>query len=500
MRLIITISLFLGFGIFMAACHKEEILFAASPNEELELPLIIDFDRKSCFFDEESNSFRYSIGEDSILNFSPFVQFQEHSTITINDIPLANNMVNNLGTIKINENYAVCITTNDEINHFTLSFTTFPIIRIVTRSKIKDNPKLLARLSINYPTDDIPSMNSFIEIDYRGSSSQKHQKKSYGFSFLEEMNIGTNVPKGLLGWAENEDWILDAAYKDQAKFRNKVSFEIWKDMNPTEHIFIQSEFVEVFLNNSYEGLYSLNEQINPEKLDLEGSDGALYKSVAWSSNTYFKSLSSHSPPRYTDFWDDWEQKHPDSEKYIKWQSLYDLRDWVINDSDQEFIENVSTHIDLENFIDYYLFINLVGAHDNHGKNILWLKADDSTPFSIIPWDIDASWGRDWDSSPLLPVLAKIEDSDFFKRLLDLNPDNLRTRLKNKWNNLRASSWTNALIKARLDKHFDILINSGIIHLENERWRTGVDLEQERIYIHNWLTNQYTMLDLHFNDL
>lgn len=500
MRFLKVLFLFLGFGISITACYKEQIIFAAFPNEQLELPLIIDFNGKSCFFDDRSSSFRYSIGLDSISNFSPFVQFQEHSTIIINTIPLANNAVNNLGTIKVNEYYPVTITTQGQTKHFTLSFTKFSTLRIITRNEIRDNPKLLARLSLNYSTDSVASINSFIEIDHRGSSAQKNPKKSFGFSFLQNMNLGENESKSIFGWKKNEDWILDAIYTDQAKFRNKVSFEIWEEMHPAKHNSIQSEFVEVFLNNNYEGLYSLNEQMNPEKLDLSGSNAVLYKTTAWSEATYFRSLSPSAPPSYSDFWDDWEQKYPYAVDQIEWGPLYDLRDWVINDNDLQFIANASTHIDLENIIDYYLFIQLVGAHDNHGKNIFWLKPDDSTPFSIIPWDLDASWGRDFDASPLPFILANIDDSNFFKRLLLLNPDNFKNRLQTKWNYLRSSSWSNQNIQARLDKHFDRLIQSDVIQLENTRWGTGIDLEQERIFMYNWLANQCLILDFYFNNL
>jgi len=500
MRFLMLFSLFLGFGISISACYKEHILFAAFPSEALELPLILDFNEKSCFFDERSNSFRYSIAEDSILNFSPFVQFQEHSTILINDIPLENNMVNNLGTIKTNETYTVSISTLGQINHFTLSFTTFPTVRIITRNQIKDNPKLLARLNMNYPADSMEPINTFVEIDYRGSSSQKNPKKSYGFSFLKERNIGDNLSKEIFNWKKNEDWILDAVYNDYSKFRNKVSFEIWEDMNPEKHNSIQSEFVEVFLNNSYEGLYCLNEQMNPEKLDLASSDGFLYKTTTWSDATCLVALASSSPPSYTDFWDDWEQKHPYSNDQINWQPLYDLRNLVSNYSDQQFIDEVSTYLDIENLIDYYLFIHLVGAHDNHGKNMFWVKPTATAPFSIIPWDIDAAWGRDWDGQPLSPTIIDIQENHLFKRLLRLNPDNFKLRLKIKWQTLRANSWSDPAIKARLDQYFDLLLKSDVTQLENARWGTMVDLEQERLYIHNWLTSQYNMLDLHFNNL
>jgi hypothetical protein len=485
--------------LFTGSCYKEHIVFDSHPNEELELPLILAFNEKDCFFDEESNSFCFSIPEDSILNYAPFVQFQDYSTILINGHPLTNDAINNLGTVNIKENYRVNITTQDHTEEFTLRFTTLPIVRIVSRSNILNDPKLIARLTINPPINNADVVTSFVGIDYRGASSIVNPKKSYGFTFLEGMDIDDTVSEGLFGWKENEDWILDAVYNDEAKFRNKISFEIWEAMNPTEHVSIQSKFVELYFNNSYQGLYCLNEQMNPEQLDLLDSDGVLYKTVNWESGTIFKSLSSQ-PPGYTDLWQGWEQKYPHPSYEIDWEPLYDLRDWAINDSDQEFIDNLSNHIDLENIIDYYLFINLIGAFDNHGKNMFWVSPSEDAPFFIVPWDLDASWGRDWDTEPLFPVRIKINDNKLFERLLALNPDNFKGQLQNKWNSLRANAWSSNNIKMLLDENFEELMKTNVIELDNARWGKAADLYQERIYIHNWMVDQFNLLDTYFNDL
>lgn len=487
--------------LFAGACYKEQVIFAPNPNEALELPLILSFNEKDCFFDEKSRSFTFSIPEDSVLNYAPFVQFQDYSTILIDERPLTNDAINHLGTVKTKKDYTLSITTQDHTEYFTLRFTTLPIVRIVCRSNILNDPKLIARLTLNLPMTDTPAISSFVGIDYRGASSILNPKKSYGFTFLDGMDTDNKVSKGLFGWKENEDWILDAVYNDVAKFRNKLSFEIWKAMNPAEHVSIQSKFVELYLNNSFQGLYCLNEQMNPEKLDLLDSDAILYKTVEWDPSTIFESLSVSQPPAYTDLWEGWELKYPkSSSSTVKWDPLYDLRYWVINDSDQEFIDNVATHVDLDNIIEYYLFINLIGAFDNHGKNMFWLKPSANVPFSIVPWDLDTSWGRGVDRAPLLPVQVVISYNKFFDRLLELSPDNFKHKLQDKWNNLRANAWTNDNIKTLVDEKFEELMRTDAIELDNARWGETVDLDQEHIYIDNWMTDQLILLDAYFNDL
>ncbi|MBL4650248.1 MAG: CotH kinase family protein [Aureispira sp.] len=490
---------FLVLILFTGSCYKEQVIFAPNPNEELELPLILAFNKKDCFFDEESRSFSFSIPEDSVLNYAPFVQFQDYSTILIDGRPLSNNAINNLGTVKTKKVYTLDITTQGNTEYFTLRFTTLPIVRVVCRSNILNDPKLIARLTINLPINNTDVVSSFVGIDFRGASSILNPKKSYGFTFLDGIDMGNKVSKGLFGWKKNEDWILDAVYNDVAKFRNKLSFEIWEAMNPTEHVSIQSKFVELYLNNSFQGLYCLTEQMNPEKLGLLDSAAILYKTVEWDPSTIFESLSVSEAPAYTDLWEGWELKYPNSSSPIKWQPLYALRNWVVNESDQEFIDNVSTHLNLDNIVEYYLFINLIGAFDNHGKNMFWLKPSNA-PFFIVPWDLDTSWGRGGDRASLLPVQVVITYNKLFHRLLELNPDNFKSKLQNKWNNLRSNAWTNNNIETLLDEKFEELMRTNVIELDNARWGETVDLDQERIYIHSWMNDQFNLLDAYFNNL
>lgn len=485
---------------FTSSCYKEEAIFDIFPNEQLELPIILAFNHNHCFFDVNSNSLCFAIPKDSVVDFSPFVQFQEHSSILINNIALTNNSINNLGTIGINNTYSVSIITQGKTKYFTLRFTTLPILRIVTRSKIMNEPKSLAKLTVNAPNGNTATTTSFIGIELRGASSQFNPKKSYGFSFLQDKNLDHRISKSLLGCKKNESWILDATYNDQAKFRNKLSFEIWREMNPTEHISIKSQFVELYLNNNYQGLYCLNEQINAEQLGLLNSSGVLYKSVDWEGGTTFQHLTSKKPPKYTDFWDGWVQKYPKPTDKIKWQPLYDLRNWVINQTDAQFIQNAADQIDLENIIDYYLFINLIGANDNHGKNMIWVSPRDKTPFFIVPWDLDTSWGRDWDASPRSPDIVHIYNNKLFKRLLVLNPQNFRQRLKDKWTNLRQNNWSSTNIQALLDDNVKALSYTDVIQQENTRWNKNIDLQQEQIYMQHWLMNQLNLLDTHFSEI
>jgi hypothetical protein len=493
---------FLGllvFVFYVQSCYKEEVVFDSLPDNQLELALILELNGKDCFFDKSSNTLRYAIEKDSIQNFAPYVRFQDYSEITINNISLTNKAINALGKIRINESYAVKIITKGITTQLSLIFTNLPILRIVTPNQIIDEPQKLARLTINYPSDSIPKMTSFIGVDFRGGSAQFNPKKSYGFSFLNNMDLGSKTSKSLFAWKENEDWILDALYNDDSNLRNKLSFEIWEAMNPSEHASIKSKFVELYLNNDRQGLYCLNEQMNAEQLDLAGLEAVLYKATAWGEGaTSFESLSS-AAPLFIDEWDGWEQKYPKPRDLINWQPLYDLRDLIVNKGDVAFSRDIGAQIDLAIFIDYYIFLNLVSAADNSGKNIIWIKSSPQRPFFISPWDLDGSWGRFWDGSNMNS--RTILSNKLFDRLLTLNPNNFKADLKNRWLVLRTGVLMFSNIESVFESSFNEMVRSDILTIESLKWGRPIqNIQQEQDYISNWTADRLNFLDTYFANI
>jgi len=486
------------FIFYVQSCYKETVVFDSLPNEELELALILEFNGKDCFFDQASSSLRYAIGVDSIQNFVPYVRFQDYSEVLINEIPLTNNSLNDLGTIRLNETYTVTIITQGIIKELSLSFTNLALVRMVTPNQIIDEPQKLARFTINYSADSSTKMTSFVGIDFRGGSAQFNPKKSYGFSFLNTMDLGSKTSKALFAWEEKEDWILDALYNDGSRLRNKISFEIWSAMNPLEHEAIQSRFVELYINNDCQGLYCLNEQMNAEQLDLTDSEAVLYKATAWADGaTSFNYLSS-AAPLFIDKWDGWEQKYPKPKDRIHWQPLYELRDLVVHKNDIEFVEEIESQIDLAIFVDYYIFLNLISAADNSGKNMIWVRPNAYAPFFITPWDLDGTWGRFWNGENM--NTTTILSNQLFDRLLALNPNNFKAKLKSRWLLLRGDVLSTSNLRRVFDRSFNEMGRSDIVTIENLKWNSSVDIQEEQAYINNWILDRLSFLEVYFLNL
>ena len=87
-------------------------------------------------------------------------------------------------------------------------------------SEIVDEPKVPAALKIKKA--DSVFFEGIIGIEIRGETSQYFDKKSYGIETWDQQYNDIDVP--LLGFPEEEDWILYGPFSDKTLIRNNTSF------------------------------------------------------------------------------------------------------------------------------------------------------------------------------------------------------------------------------------------------------------------------------------
>ena len=492
-HILLILSVLIGFQ----SCYKEEVIYNSEVNRELELPTILRINEKECCYDYIDNSLRFPIDNDIINDFSPLIEFQEYSNIYFEGKLLLNNSINNLGDIEINKKYEIVILSNGKSKKLLLIFTNLPIVQIITPNRIFDEPKTIAKMFINYPEANKRTDKHFIGIEYRGGTSQSYQKKSYGFSLKGSINLDDDISNSLFNMKNNHHWILDAMWIDKARLRNKTSFGLWKKFDGNKHYGISAKFIELYINNEHQGLYCLGENINSDFLNLNNDNAVLYKATAWEDGaTRFETYTNNSPLSY--YWDGWEQKYPDPKIEINWQPLNDLRNLVVTGNDHDFTSQISSLIDINNFVDYFIFLNIVSAMDNTGKNTFLAKESFTDKICIIPWDLDGSWGLYWDGT--YTGFTSILSNNLFNRLIETNTDNFKGKLKQRWGYLRGNILANIELKNMLNNNFILINKSGIIEIENKKWERNLDLNSEQAYLITWIENRVIFLDNYFDNL
>lgn len=315
----------------------------------------------------------------------------------------------------------------------TLRFTYLPLVEIKVPT-CSGKTYTTGSLCVTAATTQGFDSTFIAAFKYRGASSSNYPKRSYAIKLRDA--YGNSIDRKILGYRSDNNWILDAMYIDRACMRNRVSTDLWNDYSVKPYYAdrenkvrtgTRGEFVEVFLNGSYWGLYCLTEKMDRKQLKLKKyvpasesttyktePHGFLYKSKDWS----YEVLMGHKPDERTfpytevskvynylgqESWCGFEQKYPDAKyEYVDWTPLRDAVNFVATtDVQSTFDREIGNYFDLPILRDYYLLIELALATDNHGKNMFFYVYDqagaEGNKISVCPWDMDGTFGQNWEA-------------------------------------------------------------------------------------------------------
>ncbi|MFW6369797.1 MAG: CotH kinase family protein [Bacteroidota bacterium] len=387
--------------------------------------------------------------------------------------------------------------------HYTIYFSQIPLVVINSPHAIVDEPRVFSEFTLIEPDGHVT--HSYMGVEIRGGFSQTYPKLSLRLEFWED-SVG-NITKdlSLLGMRNDDDWNLQAMYNEPLRFRSKTSNQLWKQIHtvyyqekePRAVNGIVMEYVELFLNGEYRGIYALSERIDRKQLQLKKYDGyirgELYKAVNWGAPT-FNSLPDYNTKDL--YWDGFEYKFP--EELVDWVYLYGLLDFVVNEDDYYFYSDYRRIIELNNAVDYFIFLNLLRATDNTGKNTFIARYDYEEPYFIVPWDLDGVFGTMYLGSRD-PISTGLLSNGLYDRLIrDCQPEGFHETLKQRWNELRTDVITHQNIMALFQANFDLLTANGAYEREELAWEEYNFNRDDLNYLEDWLQARLSYLDEVFN--
>lgn len=481
--------------------------------------------------------------------------FADEYYLTINGQRVDNEATVDFGEVTCHESYPMEIrrADNDKVAaSTTLDFTFLPIVEITCGTC---NYQTYTTGSIRVTDANFAGYDStFVAAyRYRGATASGKPKKAYAIKLRDEQ--GNSVDREFLGLREDNNWILDAAYIDPTVMRNRVSTDLWNDFSHDPYhkanekkarTGTRGAFVEVFLNGSYHGLYCMTEKIDRKQLKLkkfvEKTDttdayvrGSLYKSSNWTyevffghetgSQKYFYNGGTTTTPdknyiyyTNTEEWRGFEGKYPDYEKeFLDWSPLYEAINLVSTGSDDDFINKFDTYFDTPVVNDYYLFLELLLATDNHGKNMYYFNYDQTAQknakkLGIAVWDLDGVWGIRWDGSRSWSGGSAAADQDFttflwqnehgqltyFTRLRELAYMNWENQLKSRYHQLRETHFDREKLKDRFRQYADLFAESGADTREGRKWASAHGRIQSNVdYACEWIDQRIDVLDAQY---
>ncbi len=108
--------------------------------------------------------------------------------------------------------------------------------------------------------DGAPEWAGPVGVGIHGRSSAEFPKPQYAVELRDD--AGLDAPADLFGMGEEADWLLNGMYVDRALLRNKIAYDLFRDLTHDHDWAPESVYVEVVLGGDYLGLFTLVERID----------------------------------------------------------------------------------------------------------------------------------------------------------------------------------------------------------------------------------------------
>lgn len=302
----------------------------------------------------------------------------------------------------------------------------------------------------------------------RGNSSRNYEKKGYRLNLLNEKKEEINA--SLLGMRKDGDWILNALYSDPNRVREKLCIDLWNETSKLPGT--RMEYAELFINDSYEGIYGLLEPIDYKQLGIKKGTDFLYKIRDWGVPTKEDIKESQNSPTCLSI--ELKCREMPVTKEM-WEPFEQYTQSMFFGNEEALMQMLETNSFYENVIEIGLFIEMICGVDNQYKNqyIASVETDEGYLFQKIPWDFDLTWGNDFDIDSRLLRKFSVENADKivqdedFEKLLQTG--RYQKKVQQRWKQLRADVYTEENIVGKIDSYHWLLVKSGAYEREKNRW-------------------------------
>jgi CotH kinase protein/Secretion system C-terminal sorting domain len=292
--------------------------------------------------------------------------------------------------------------------------TDLPLLKIHTRGGVISNdPKITADFSVinngsgrrNKSTDTPNEYNGKIGVEFRGQSSQGQPLRSYDIELRDA--TGLEVPTPLLGMPPESDWVLYAPYMDKTMMRNYLAYTLTREMGRWAS---RVRYVELILNDEYQGIYLLTEKIKRDSsrvnisrllpTDNSGIEltGGYIFSLDKEPNGWFSSYPTPgainlTPRQFSYVYPKAADITPQQKNYIK-QTVDDFERALNGPNFQDPSFGVRKHADLSSFIDFFIINEISRNVDGYRLSSYFHKNKNVTDGRIKAgpaWDFDLAF-------------------------------------------------------------------------------------------------------------
>lgn len=413
----------------------------------------------------------------------------------------------------VNNNELRLIAYNKQVYRvYNIVLTKFPIININISSKNKTSQIISNNYSYGNITlfenneikNTLKILNEDAKFKIRGISSTYYPKKSYTIKFIDLKTGKDKLVDNVLNLQSNTTFSLNSLYEDESKIRDTLSLGTWQhiDKKNNKNNEIGMNYVELLINNQYQGLYGLGDVINEYKLNLRQNNEIIYKinNDLVSSMPYIKEQNLGQNTL--------EIVYPRNINNEILKPYNELNKLIYVSNDDIFSKDISNYINIDNYIDYFILLELTYNTDGLCKNnILDYK---NGKFIKIPWDFDLTWGGCWTQENDLKIYynSKLSKKLLYQngnenlktyleqRLWQNNVGNFRQKVAKRWKELRSGFLETESFVNYANSLYDEVTERGAREREHERWPDG-GYSTDNSFIEKFIRQRLPYLDSQF---
>jgi hypothetical protein len=290
----------------------------------------------------------------------------------------------------------------------------------------------------------------------RGNSTWGYPKKPYRLRFGEIVSF--------FGLPAAENWVLLAEFRDPTFLANATAFHLGRDVFELPYT-CSYNYVEVYLNGEYQGLYGFTEhrQADPRGLGAPGrpkidpvNGWFVELDCYWDEDPKFKTNNYDLPIMVKIPENNWNLVEDDWNELCNLMSLRSFPDNEYRDL-----------IDMNTFVDFIMTNEIVKNTDFGWPNSVFAYKGTNGKISMGPlWDFDVAFGWDWNIHAHkyfldYEISGFVNKHEFFNRFFD-DPV-FSEKYKERWK----------------EKHSQISQVSNFIEKTSEKLKTAVAEDTKR---------------------
>ncbi len=270
-----------------------------------------------------------------------------------------------------------------------------PLELIELRKDIWCDDPVPAKLTIN-------KRKYIIDIAYRGSHIRGFRKKSYHILFTKPHT-----------YRNTKEIHINAEYKDPSLLRNKLSFDFFNEIGCLAP---KSQFINLKLNGKNEGLYLELESVDEYFLkNRQLPQGPIFYGVDGDAN--FSLMSDIDQDVKKSLMIGYELKLGTEQDELHLQKM--IMD-INTIPKAEFENEIVKYINVTQYLKWLAGVVFTQNFDGFVHNYALYQNSETKLFEVIPWDYDATWGRDVNGRVMEEDYLRIEGfNTLTARILDV---------------------------------------------------------------------------------